>query len=251
MNEFYIKSEIKEAIATITFFHPKSNSFPSIQLQNLIFEFEKLGLDNNVKIIVLQSEGKDVFCAGASFDELIQIKDFEKAKEFFMGFANLLITMRNCPKFIIGNIQGKVVGGGVGIISACDYAIALENASIRLSELSIGIGPFVIEPAISRKIGIQSFSELTLHPKEWKNANWVFEKGIYNKVYNNVTDLEKEVHNFSESLSKYSLDAMKYLKQIFWQGTENWETEMPKRAAMSGELLLTDYTQNVLKEIKS
>src|SRR5690606_23122500 len=159
MEAYYIKTDIQHQIATVEFHHPKSNSLPSSQLHELIRVFDELGQNDQVKIIVLKSAGEKVFSAGASFDELLTIQDFNTGKKFFMGFANVILAMRNCPKFIVGCITGKVVGGGVGLAAACDYAFADANASIRLSELSIGIGPFVIEPAISRKIGITAFSE--------------------------------------------------------------------------------------------
>lgn len=251
MTEPYIKNDIKEGIATVEFFHPKSNSFPSNQLNALINTFDELAVNDEVKIIILKSAGESVFCAGASFDELLTINDFETGTKFFMGFANLILAMRNCPKFIIGQIEGKVVGGGVGLMAACDYTFAHKNASIRLSELSIGIGPFVIEPAITRKIGIKSFSELTLNPKEWVSADWCKKAGLYNDVFDSKEELYKSCNEFALQLSQYSPEAMSHLKSIFWQNTENWNEIMPKRAEMSGKLVLSDFTKSTLKKFKS
>lgn len=251
MNDPYVNFDIENHVATIEFFHPKGNSFPSDQLKKLIKTIDELGQNDAVRVIVLKSEGDKVFCAGASFDELLLIEDFETGKEFFSGFANLILTMRNCPKFIIGCIEGKVVGGGVGIVAACDYALARHNASIRLSELSIGIGPFVIEPAITRKIGIQAFSELTLNPKEWVSSEWCLKHGFYNKTFSDQEDLEKATQEFTEQLSQYSPEAMRNLKSIFWENAENWDEIMPKRAAMSGKLMLSDFTKETLNKFKS
>lgn len=251
MNVPYIKNNIENGVATVEFFHPKSNSFPTSQLNDLIETFEVLGKNEEVKLIILKSAGEKVFCAGASFDELLTIDDFETGKTFFMGFAKLILAMRDCPKFIIGQIDGKVVGGGVGIVAACDYTLALQNASIKLSELSIGIGPFVIEPAITRKIGIKAFSELTLNPKEWVSAEWCKGVGLYNDVFERREDLWNECQAFANQLSEYSPQAMRHLKSIFWENAENWDSIMPQRAAMSGELVLSDFTKKTLQKFKS
>src|SRR5690606_9921207 len=251
MESYYIKSDILNHIAVVEFYHPKSNSFPSTQLNELIRMLDDLGRNDEVKIIILKSEGDKVFSAGASFDELLTIDEFEKGKKFFLGFANVILAMRRCPKFIVGCITGKVVGGGVGLASACDYALADENASARLSELSIGIGPFVIEPAITRKIGITAFSEMTMNPTEWKSPEWLKEKGIYNHVFADAQTCEEEAMSFAQQLSVYSLDAMRDLKSIFWQGTEHLPKLMEQRAEMSGRLVLSDFTKETLMKFKS
>ncbi len=251
MTEPYVHYEINNEIAVVEFYHPKSNSFPTSQLNKLISTFETLGNHDQVKVIILQSYGDKVFCAGASFDELLTINDFETGQEFFMGFANVILAMRNCPKFIVGNISGRAVGGGVGLVSACDYALATTLSSVRLSELSIGIGPFVIEPAITRKIGINAFSEMTLNPKVWENTNWCHKVGLYNKVFDTPQELEQACYEFAQQLSAYSLQAMSDLKSILWENAQNWDEIMPQRAAMSGRLVLSDYTKNTLKKFKS
>lgn len=252
MEPYYIRYDINEPqIATVEFFHPKSNSFPSTQLRELVKILDDLGKNPDVKVIILKSSGDKVFSAGASFDELLSIDNFEEGKVFFMGFANVLLAMRRCPKFIVGCISGKVVGGGVGLAAACDYAFADANASIRLSELSIGIGPFVIEPAITRKIGITSFSELTMNPTEWKSPEWVKERGMFNQIFPDSKSCEEASMEFAKQLSIYSLDAMRDLKSIFWKGTEDWNEIMPQRAEMSGKLVLSDFTKATLLKFKS
>ena len=250
MEAYYIKSDITDGIATVEFHHPKSNSFPSTQLKELTRIFDLLGKNEDVKIIILKSSGDKVFSAGASFDELMTINDFETGKKFFMGFANVMMAMRRCPKFIIGCINGKVVGGGVGLAASCDYAIASESSLVKLSELSIGIGPFVIEPAITRKIGITAFSEMTMNPTEWKSAEWIKEKGMYNFVYPDAESCEEAVLKFAQGLSVYSAEAMQNLKSIFWKGTEDWTEIMPQRAEMSGRLVLSDFTRQTLQKLK-
>lgn len=251
MDSYYIKSDIEDGIATVEFYHPKSNSFPSAQLAELTKVFDVLGKNDEVKVIILKSAGDSVFSAGASFDELLTINDFNKGKKFFMGFANVIMAMRHCPKFIVGCIVGKVVGGGVGLVAACDYALASENSSVRLSELSIGIGPFVIEPAITRKIGIMAFSEMTMNPAVWKTSEWIKEKGMYNYVFPTAEACEKSAVEFARSLSVYSLEAMRELKAVFWKGTDDWKDVMPKRAEMSGRLVLSDFTKQTLQKLKS
>lgn len=246
--EPYIHSEIKNAIGFITFFHPAGNSFPSKQLEKLVNTINELDAHSEVKILVLQSEG-NTFCAGASFDELLQIIDVTSGEKFFSGFANVINAMRKCSKLIIGKTQGKTVGGGVGLLAACDYVIATPEAAIKLSELTIGIGPFVIEPAVSRKIGKTAMSELALTANEWKDAKWAFEKGLYSQLAPKET-LEEVALTLATQLASYNPDALRSLKSVFWEGTSYWETLLLERAKISGELVLSNFTKNALKAFK-
>ena len=243
-------TKIENKIATIEFGHPASNSFPSELLERLQNEFKKLSDDESVQVIILRSEGEKAFCAGASFDELMAIENMQQGKLFFSGFANVINAMRNCKKLIVGRIQGKTVGGGVGLAAACDYIMATEAAAIKLSELSIGIGPFVIAPAVERKIGVAALAELTLAAHEWRNAYWAQEKGLYSQVFETIKDMDKEMLIFSEKLASYNPEALFEMKKILWKNTESWETLLQERAAISGELVLSDFTKNALKKFK-
>lgn len=243
-------TKIENKIATIEFGHPASNSFPSELLERLRKEFQKLSDDESVQVIILRSEGEKAFCAGASFDELMAIENMQQGKLFFSGFANVINAMRNCKKLIVGRIQGKAVGGGVGLAAACDYTMATEAAAIKLSELSIGIGPFVIAPAVERKMGLAALAELTLAAHEWRNAYWAQEKGLYSRVFESVKDLDKELSVFSEKLASYNPDALFEMKKILWKNTESWENLLQERAAISGELVLSDFTKSALKKFK-
>ena len=243
-------TNIQNNIATIEFGHPASNSFPSELLERLTNELIYVGKNNEVSIIILKSEGEKAFCAGASFDELVAISNLEEGKQFFAGFANVINAMRTCGKLIIGRIQGKTVGGGVGLAAACDYVLATENASVKLSEFTIGIGPFVIEPAVSRKIGISGTAELTLDATNWKNAYWAKEKGLYAKVFENVNSLDEEVDLLANKLASYNPAALSEMKKTLWSGTENWNDLLAKRAAVSGELVLSEFTKKALLKFK-
>lgn len=244
-----IETQIEDKIAFLTFSHPASNSFPSLLLQKLTNEIDALSINNNVNIIILQSTGK-TFCAGASFDELLSINDFETGKKFFSGFANVINAMRKCSKIIIGKIHGKVVGGGVGLASACDYTFAHQDASIKLSEIAIGIGPFVIEPVVSRRIGRNSSTELTLNPTDWKSATWAKENGLYANVFENQEDLSKNTFAFAQKLATYNPEALAEIKKVLWENTENWDELLYERAAISGKLVLSDFTKKALNEFK-
>jgi len=246
-----IYTHIDHNIATVTFSHPKSNSFPSELLQKLVDTFNRLSSDDNVKIIVLQSEGTKAFCAGASFEELLAVNDESSGKAFFSGFANLINSMRKCSKLIIGRIHGKAVGGGVGIAAACDYCLATEASDIKLSELSIGIGPFVIAPALERKMGISALGDLSLNAKSWKTAYWAEKKGLFNTVYENTRDLDNGIDILTHQLSQYNPDALLEMKKIFWEGTEHWEKLLIKRAEISGKLVLSDFTKDALSKLRS
>lgn len=243
-------TSIQNKIATIEFGHAASNSFPSELLDRLQKEFQKLSNNSEVSVIVLKSEGEKAFCAGASFDELVAIENLEQGKKFFSGFANVINAMRSCNKLIIGRIHGKTVGGGVGLAAACDYALATEAAAIKLSELSIGIGPFVIAPAVERKMGLSALSELTLAAHEWKNAYWAKEKGLFAKVLDSIPELDKELEILSEKLASYNPQALIETKKILWENTEDWENLLAKRAAISGELVLSEFTKNALAKFK-
>jgi len=250
MSNGSLYTNIQNNIATIEFFHPASNSFPSELLERLSTIFNELSKNEDVHVIVLKSEKDKTFCAGASFNELSAIENIEEGKQFFMGFANVINAMRNCSKIIIGRVQGKAVGGGVGLASACDYCFATEKASIKLSELSIGIGPFVIEPALTRKIGISAFSELTLDATSWKTAYWAKEKGLYARVFESIQEMDAEVENFSFKLANFNPKALYELKKVLWKGTGDWETILENRAEISGELVVSKFTKKALQKFK-
>lgn len=243
-------TKIENGIAHLEFGHPASNSFPSVLLERLEKEIEKLSDDENVNVILLKSEGEKAFCAGASFDELVAIETMQAGKLFFSGFANVINAMRKCKKLIVGRVQGKTVGGGVGLVAACDYAMATDAAAIKLSELSIGIGPFVIAPAVERKMGVDALAELSLAAHEWKNAYWAKEKGLYARVFESIKDLDKEIEIFTEKLASYNPEALFEMKQILWKDTSHWEELLFERAAISGELVLSEFTKNALAKFK-
>ena len=243
-------TKIENTIATVEFGHPASNSFPNELLERLANEFNKLSLNTDITLIILKSEGEKAFCAGASFDELMAVDNLEDGKQFFSGFANVINAMRKCSKIIVGRVQGKTVGGGLGILSACDYVLATEASAIKLSELSIGIGPFVIAPAVKRKIGVSGLAELSLEPTAWKNAYWAKEKGLYAKVYENIKELDKEIDYFSEKLASYNPEALFEMKKTLWLGTENWDELLLENAAVSGKLVLSDFTKKALSKFK-
>lgn len=243
-------THIENKIATIEFGHPASNSFPSELLERLANEFDKISINDEVAIVVLKSEGERAFCAGASFDELVAIDNLADGKNFFSGFANVINAMRRCSKLIVGRVQGKTVGGGVGLAAACDYVLATEHASIKLSEFTIGIGPFVIAPAVKRKISVSGLAELTLDATSWKNAYWAKDKGLYARVFESITDLDKELVVFSEKLASYNPEALKEMKKTLWKGTEHWESLLIERAIISGKLVLSDFTKKALAKFK-
>ena len=250
MNQGGIYINIANKIATVEFSHPASNSFPSYLLARLADAFNELDSNEEINVILLKSEGVKAFCAGASFDELVAINNLKDGKSFFMGFANVINAMRACQKIIIGAVQGRAVGGGVGLIAACDYVYATDQAAIKLSELSIGIGPFVIAPAVERKIGISGLSELSLNPTQWKNAYWAKEKGLYADVFDSIKTMNKRVIEIAEKLASYNPSAINEMKNILWKNTDHWETLLEERAEISGKLVLSDFTKDALKKFK-
>ena len=248
--EAYVKQNIENNIATIEFFHPEQNSLPGTILAQLANTITEVGNNPEVKVIILKSGGDRTFCAGASFQELIAINDAETGKVFFSGFANVINAMRKCPKFIIGRIQGKTVGGGVGIAAATDYCMATQFASIKLSELNVGIGPFVVSPAIERKMGVSAMSQIAIDANTFYDAEWAKSKGLFTEVYETIDELDEYVKVFAEHLCNYNPEAMAEMKKVFWRGTEEWDNLLAERAAISGRLVLSDFTKETLKKFK-
>ncbi len=250
MKEAYVKNTINQGVETIEFFHPSHNSLPGEILANLANTIKEAGENEEVKVIVLKSGGERTFCAGASFEELISINDAKTGKVFFSGFANVINAMRKCPKFIIGRIQGKTVGGGVGIASATDYCMATKFASIKLSELNVGIGPFVVGPAVERKLGLSGMSQIAIDANSFYSAEWAKQKGLFAQIFESTNDMDDAIELFAKNLCKYNTEAMKEMKKVFWRGTEDWDELLAERAAISGRLVLSDFTKDTLKKFK-
>ena len=245
-----LTTTISNGIATLTFGHPASNSFPKALLQQLTTAIQEVSTNDAVQVVVLQSEGTGVFCAGASFDELAAIRTKEEGLKFFSGFAHVINAMRTCPKLIIGRIHGKCVGGGVGLAAAMDYAIASEAAEVKLSELAVGIGPFVVGPAVERKIGNSAFSQLAIDATRWRSAEWARKKGLYAELYSTVEDMDEAISRLVYLLVQSSPEAMAEMKKIFWKGTEHWDQLLVERAAISGTLVLSEFTRNAIESFK-
>lgn len=250
MDQPYVKQFAAHGIATIEFFHPEHNSLPADLLASLADAITHAAENEEVKVVVLKSGGDRTFCAGASFKELIHIKDDVSGKLFFSGFANVINAMRKCPKFIIGRVQGKTVGGGVGLASATDYCMATKDAAIKLSELNVGIGPFVVGPAVQRKLGLSGMSQIAMDANSFYDAEWARQKGLYAQVFDTLEELDEAVHQFAEKLCEYNPDAMAEMKSIFWKGTEDWDQLLAERAAISGRLVLSEFTKETLKRFE-
>ena len=246
----YVKQDIENQVGYIEFFHPAHNSLPGDILSQLTETIIEAGNNEDIRVIVLKSGGDRTFCAGASFNELININDEATGKVFFSGFANVINAMRKCPKFVIGRVQGKTVGGGVGLASATDFCMATKYASIKLSELNVGIGPFVVGPAVQRKLGLSGMSQIAMDANSFYSAEWARQKGLFAQVFESTEDLDEGVKAFAENLCTYNPEAMKEMKAMFWKGTEDWDNLLSKRAAVSGKLVLSEFTKETLKRFK-
>jgi methylglutaconyl-CoA hydratase len=251
METAYVKTETHQGITTITFFHPQSNSLPGKILEELAKEIHFAGTHDDTKVIIIKSAGDKTFCSGASFDELTAIKNEAQGLEFFSGFANVINAMRKSTKFIIGRIQGKCVGGGVGLAAAVDYAIATNTAEVKLSELAVGIGPFVVGPAVERKIGTAAFSALAIDAASFRNAEWAKRKGLFAEVHESIENMDEAIFKLSNTLAHSSAEAMAEMKKIFWKGTEHWDDLLKERAAISGRLVLSDFTKKAIEKFKA
>lgn len=246
----YVKTETHQGITTIEFFHSQSNSLPGKILEELAKEIHFAGTHDDTHVIILKSAGEKVFCSGASFDELTAIKSENEGLQFFSGFAKVINVMRKCPKLIIGRIQGKCIGGGVGLAAAVDYAIAVSTADIKLSELAIGIGPFVVGPAVERKIGTAAFSALAIDAGMWRNSEWAKKKGLFAEVHESIENMDESIHRLAQTLAHSNPEAMSELKKAFWHGTDHWDELLKQRAAISGKLVLSRHTKAAIEKFK-
>ncbi len=246
----FVQHQVENGLATITFYHPSHNSLPGNLLKELASLITKLGSDSAVKVILIKSAGERTFCAGASFDELISIEDFDIGKAFFMGFANVINALRTCGKITIARIQGKAVGGGVGLSAAVDYAIATKYASMRLSELAVGIGPFVVGPAVERKVGLSAFAKLTLSPDEWQTAAWAKQNNLYAEAFDSTEQMDEYISHFTDKLLSYNPDALSAIKSVSWEGCDHWDALLEQRAEVSGRLILSPYAKAAISKFK-
>jgi methylglutaconyl-CoA hydratase len=250
MQSSFVSYNITDAVATIEFYTPQHNSLPASILAQLAATISQAANDDLCKVIILKSGGEKTFCAGASFDELVAIETIEQGLSFFSGFANVINAMRKCPKFIIGRVQGKAIGGGVGLASACDYTLGTKQSFIKLSELAVGIGPFVVGPAVERKIGTSAAYELAIDASNFRSPIWAKDKGLFAEVFENIADLDTYIDAFAKHLSTQSSMAMAEIKTAFWAGTENWDELLLQRAAISGRLVLSSFTKDFIKGFK-
>jgi methylglutaconyl-CoA hydratase len=246
----FVNAEVADGICTVTFFHPASNSLPGEILSKLAKTIHSAGEDLDTRVIVLKSSGERAFCAGASFDELLALKNETEGLEFFSGFANVINAIRTCPKFVIGRVQGKAVGGGVGLAAAVDHCFATKHASVKLSELAIGIGPFVVGPAIERKVGTSGFSQLSIDATSWKTASWAAQYGLYADVFESTEEMDDAVSRLANQLASSSPEAMKELKKVLWNGTDDWGNKLTELAQISGRLILGDFSKEAINSFK-
>jgi len=242
----HIESSVSNGVGTIEFFHPSHNSLPGKLLRSLEQAIYDMDKNDDALIIVLKAAGDRTFCAGASFAELASIPNETVGKEFFMGFANVINAIRKISKIVIGRVHGKAVGGGVGLAAACDYCMATKYASVKLSELAVGIGPFVIGPAVERKVGISAYSHMSLNATEFRTAEWAREKGLFTEVFDSTKQLDEYIEYLSEKLIKSNPEALSLLKRVFWEGTDDWDTILEERAEMSGRLVLSDFSKKAI-----
>lgn len=245
-----VTTRLEDGVAHIEFSHPAHNSLPGRLLAKLTAAINEAGENAAARVVVLRSGGERTFCAGASFDELSAIDDLAAGRHFFQGFANVINAIRRCPKFVLGRVQGKTIGGGVGLAAATDYCLATEHASIKLSELAIGIGPFVVGPAVARKVGQAAFQELAIDATNWRDAAWALRKGLYAEVFTGVELMDERLRSLAGQLAQSSPEAMAHLKRVFWEGAEYWDDLLDERAAISGKLVLTEFTKREIAKFK-
>lgn len=245
----FVRAELKNSVAEITFGTSKSNSLPGAILEKLAKTILEEGGKKEVKAILLKSEGEKAFCAGASFDELLEIAELETSKKFFGGFAKVLNAMRNCGKIVVVRVQGKTTGGGVGIACGADYCFATKHSALALTELNLGIGPFVIGPYVERKIGKSQFAAMAIDA-DFRSATWAEQHNIYHSVSDSIQEMDEKLDEFLLTLAGRSADALALIKKVSWEGTDHFYDLMPARIHMSASLILEDYAKENICKIK-
>jgi methylglutaconyl-CoA hydratase len=246
----HVDVALVDGIATVTFGHPKGNSLPASVLRALAERVAEAGADEAARVIVLRSSGTGPFCAGASFDELTAIRTAEEGREFFSGFARVILAMLRVPKPVVTRVHGKTAGGGVGLVAASDYAIAVDGAACRLSELAVGIGPFVVGPVIERKIGLAAFQAMAIDA-DWRDAAWARERGLYARTVPGASELDEAVDALARRLAAANPEALAGIKRACWAGTEGWDALLAERAATSGRLVLSEFTRAAIERFKA
>lgn len=244
-----VSTELRDAFAFVRFSHPKSNSLPGALLRRMAQQITEIGANSGVKVIVLQSGGTGAFCAGASFDEMKAVNDAAAGREFFSGFAKVILAMARAPQFVVTRVHGKVTGGGVGLVAASDYSIAVSAASLKLSELAVGLGPFVIGPVVERKVGKGPFEAMSIDA-DWRDAAWAERHGLYSRVVDDVGDLDKALEKLLVFLSQANPEAIRQLKHVFWADIEDWPAVLERRAAISGALALSAHTRAAIERFE-
>ena len=250
LTEGEVRVEVKDGVGAVEFFHPKGNSMPGALLRQLASEITALGEEPEVRVIVLRSGGTGPFCAGASFDELTRVSTPEEGREFFSGFSRVILAMIRAPKFVVTRVQGKAAGGAVGLIAASDYCMAVSGASAKLSELALGIGPFIVGAVIEKKMGLAGFSAMAVDA-DWREAAWCERQGLYARVCENVFELDSAVARLTGTLAVSNPEAMSELKRIFWAGTEGWDELLDERARMSGRMVLSEFTKRSIQKFRA
>lgn len=142
-------------VAQITLNRPEvRNAFDDTLIQSLTKAFTRLGKDANVRVIILRAEGS-AFCAGADLNWMQRSVDFSFSENVQDAhhLAAMLKAIYDCPKPVIARVHGAAFGGGVGLVAACDIALATESAKFCLSETRLGLIPAVISPFVVPKIG--------------------------------------------------------------------------------------------------
>jgi methylglutaconyl-CoA hydratase len=246
-----VTTRVADGIASVAFWGTKGNSLPGVLLADLAARITALGQEPEASVIVLRSEGTGAFCGGASFAELSGIADVESGTRFFMGFANLINAMRECPKLIVARVHGKVVGGGVGMVAASDYALATTAAQVKLSELALGIGPFVVGPVIERRIGVGNYAALAIDAATWWGAEWAHQRGLYAELHPDGAALDTRLAALARQLAASNPEAAAEMKRVFWEGTQHWRELLAARARLSGTLVVSPFARQAIERLSS
>lgn len=221
--EKIVLTELRDGVLHIYLNKPEKHNALDSKLIKELTDVFKSSLSDDIRIIVLSGKGKS-FCSGADLQWMKEIinYDFNDNIRESNELAELLYTINRHPKPVIALVKGAAIGGGAGLMSACDIIIAEENTKIGFTEVRLGLAPAVISPFVVARLGYAKAKELFL-TGEILNAKKAFDIGLVNIVTDD-SNLEFELNKIVEMLSNNSPNAIKQIKElIYYLQTQNIE----------------------------
>ena len=219
------KIERDGAVARLILDRPQvKNAFDDVLIREMTDALESIAQDDGVRVVVLTGAG-DVFSAGADLNWMKKVATygFEENVEDALIFARMLEALYRLPKPTIARINGACVGGGVGLVSACDVAVSVPEAKFALREILLGIAPSAISPYVLRKIGETHAHDYFLTGRTF-DAVRAREIGLVNEVVERgLLDAEIDVwvQRFLHAGPQAIAATKKLINRVAWSSIED------------------------------